>query len=447
MQEALIERLKQEIRYEFAREGPPEGFPKFPDIPAGRYRSHEFYDLEMKHFWPRTWLYATREEELPEPGFYQIWDHLGIQVVLVRGEDSAVHAFLNSCVHGSPLLDVPDDSDLFHWKEFDSAGNNLQYQQEFPRRKLPDGVFRCPEEGHLYDFTTGRFIGDKAGIPDEKRSISELRCESWDGWIFINRDPDAEPLLDWLHPLPEQMSMFQGAKLRMIDKRWTIIPCNWKVTVEAFQEVYHFKHIHQKAGVSGLDQRGATMGVLPNGHSRMITPLSKRAAEMTGMDNQLDWRVDLDRKSFGASMEGMAEISTVNGMTRCTSTAFSAFPNLITPVSATGMPFLLAWPLDVGTTRFEWITFCVDWGDAPSPVTSEIWQQRLNGFDIVMEEDTRNMAPMQKSLNSPGLVGMPVSYQERRIWNCAEQLDRMIGPERLPEDLRVPQLLGPYVER
>ncbi len=439
MKEALVEQLKQEIRYEFSREGPPEGFPKFPDIPAGRYRSQEFFDLEMKHFWTSVWLYATREEEMPEPGSYQVWDHLGIQVILVRGEDLAIHAFENASVDGSPIFDVPDDSHLFHWKEFDSAGNNLQFQQEFPRRKLP--------EGHLYDFTTGKFVGDKAGIPREKHRIRELRCETWDGWVFINQDPDAEPLLDWLHPLPEQMSMFQGATLRMIDKRWTIIPCNWKVTVEAFQEVYHFKHIHQKAGVSGLDQRGATMGVLPNGHSRMITPLSKRAAEMTGMDHQLDWRTDLDRQAFGALHDGMAEIKTVNGMTRCTSTAFSAFPNLVTPVSATGMPFLLAWPLDVGTTRFEWITFCVDWGDGPSPASSEVWQNRLDGFDVVMEEDTRNMAPMQKSLNSPGLTGMPVSYQERRIWNCAEQLDRMIGPERIPEDLRVPQLLAPYVER
>ena len=447
MQEALVERLKDEIRFEFSREGPPEGFPKFPDLPAGRYRSQEFFDLEMKHLWTSTWVYATREEDLPEPGFYQIWDHLDTPVVLVRGEDGAIHAFHNACIHGSPLFDVPDDSHLFHEKEFDSAGHNLMYQQEFPRRRLPGGVLRCPEDGDLYDFTTGRFVGDRTGIPEEKRELRELRCETWDGWVFINQNADAEPLLEWLHPLPEQMAMFQGARLRMIDKRWTIIPCNWKVTVEAFQEVYHFKHIHQKAGVSGLDQRGATMGVLPNGHSRMITPLSKRAAEMTGMDHQLDWRVDLDRQAFGVGRESMVEIPTVNGMTRCTSTAFSAFPNLVTPVSATGMPFLLAWPLDVGATRFEWITFCVDWGDVPSPATGETWKGRLNGFDTVMEEDTRNMAPMQKSLNSPGLRGMPVSYQERRIWNCAEQVDRMIGPERIPEDLRVPQLLGPYIER
>ena len=58
----------------------------------------------------------------------------------------------------------------------------------------------------------------------------------------------------------------------------------------------------------------------------MITPLSKRAAEMTGMEHQLDWRVDLDRQAFGVGKDSMVEIPTVNGMTRCTSTAFSAFP-------------------------------------------------------------------------------------------------------------------------
>ncbi len=448
MQEAVVERLKQEILYEFAREGPPEGFPKFPDLPAGRYRDPHFFDLEWEYLWKRVWLYATRDEELPANGSYQLWDHLETPVVLVRGDDGVIRAFHNTCAHGSPLLDLPDDSALFHWKDFDSGGHDLQYQQEFPRRTLPDGVLRCPEAGHRYDPTSGRRIGGEDGdIPVEERSLREIRCETWDGWVFITQDPDAPDLLDWLHPLPEQMAMFQGATLRMIDKRWTIIPCNWKVTVEAFQEVYHFKHIHQKAGVSGLDQRGATMGVLPNGHSRMITPLSKRAAERSGLRHQLDWRTDVDRQAFGGTNGAMPEIATVNGMTRCTSTAFSAFPNLVTPVSATGMPFLLAWPLDVGTTRFEWITFTVDWGDQPSPVTSDLWQARLAGFDRTMEEDTRNMAPMQKSLNSPGLTGMPVSYQERRIWNCAEQVDRMIGPERIPEDLRVAQLLEPYVER
>ena len=64
-----------------------------------------------------------------------------------------------------------------------------------------------------------------------------------------------------------------------------------------------------------------------------------------------------------------------------------------------------------------------------------------------MQEDFWNMAPMQKSLESPAMNGVPINYQERRIWHFHEQIDQMIGPERVPERLRVPRLLDDWVER
>jgi hypothetical protein len=64
-----------------------------------------------------------------------------------------------------------------------------------------------------------------------------------------------------------------------------------------------------------------------------------------------------------------------------------------------------------------------------------------------MAEDFWNMAPMQRSLRSPAMRGVPINYQERRIWHFHEQLDRMIGVDRIPPELRVPQLLNDYVER
>jgi len=436
---ALIERLKSEIRYEFSREGPPEGFPKFPDLPAGRYRDPAFFDLEMQYMWKRTWLLANREEELPGPGYYAFWEHLDTPVLLVRGSDHRLRAFHNRSEAGGRLLDRPDESHLRWELPFDSAGNNLKVQQEFPRR--------CFENGLIHDQQTGRTYNLEGQAADGKSgALDEIRCETWHGFVMINQDSNAMPVVEWMGPWGRQMEQFGTSTWRTLDKRWTIIPCNWKVTVEAFQEVYHFKHIHHKGGVSALDQRGATMGTLVNGHSRMITPLSRRMAEMSGMADVLDWREGISR-GFGGSSPVMPLQPGIHPMVSCTSSAWSLFPNWVSPVSTTGFPALLAWPIDVRTTCFEWITFVPDWGDKLHPGQSDAWKQRLAGFDIVMEEDTRNMAPMQKSLESPGLTGMPISYQERRIWNCAEQLDRMIGPERIPEDLRVAQLLGPYLER
>ena len=84
------------------------------------------------------------------------------------------------------------------------------------------------------------------------------------------------------------------------------------------------------------------MGLLPNGCSRMITPLSKSARRARGMQDWADWQHLTD--------EGFVDIPTVDDMVRSTSTAYFLFPNLVTPVAASGFPFILFWPLDQRTT-------------------------------------------------------------------------------------------------
>ena len=64
-----------------------------------------------------------------------------------------------------------------------------------------------------------------------------------------------------------------------------------------------------------------------------------------------------------------------------------------------------------------------------------------------MAEDEMNMAPIQASMESPALAGIPINYQERRIWHLHEEIDRVIGTERIPPALRLQQVLGPYVEQ
>jgi hypothetical protein len=47
---------------------------------------------------------------------------------------------------------------------------------------------------------------------------------------------------------------------------------------------------------------------------------------------------------------------------------------------------------------------------------------------------------------SPGFRGIPLSYQERRIYHWNEELDRRIGRERVPAQLRVEPLLERFYE-
>jgi phenylpropionate dioxygenase-like ring-hydroxylating dioxygenase large terminal subunit len=271
----------------------------------------------------------------------------------------------------------------------------------------------------------------------EQRCLPQVSCDTFEGFIFVNKDPDAQPLKDWIGPAAEMFAPFQCESLREVYRESVIVPCNWKVTAEAFLEVYHFKHIHSHNGVSVLDNRGAAMGLYPNGHSRMITPYSTQNCERVGIASWDDWR-SIPQAPFPA-------IDTVPDMVSCTSTAVSLFPNIIIPLGKFGFPINLFWPIDKATTRLDWVYYAPkDWQGDELP---EHWQTRRKQYNQIMGEDMMNMAPMQESLESPAMTGIPINYQERRIWHLHEQLDRMIGRENIPEGMGVEPLLDPYVLR
>ncbi len=169
----------------------------------------------------------------------------------------------------------------------------------------------------------------------------------------------------------------------------------------------------------------------------MITPFSKASWSAVGMGDWDDWR--------HVETPGFEDIPTVNDLVRCTSSAYSIFPNLITPIAAYGFPFITFWPIDRRTTRIDWTHYAPIDFDPDRDGLPAHWERRMENFDRIMDEDFMNMAPMQRSLESPAFRGMPINYQERRIWHFNEQLDRVIGIERIPEELRVEQLLARYV--
>ena len=105
MDAETTERIKREIAYERGRTAPPEGFPKLPDIPAGRYVDPDFFALEQERIWPRSWLMAGHRDELPGPGSYFRWDAAGVPLFLVRGRDEVIRAYYNTCSHrGGPVV-------------------------------------------------------------------------------------------------------------------------------------------------------------------------------------------------------------------------------------------------------------------------------------------------------------------------------------------------------
>jgi hypothetical protein len=61
----------------------------------------------------------------------------------------------------------------------------------------------------------------------------------------------------------------------------------------------------------------------------------------------------------------------------------------------------------------------------------------------VLEEDTQFGSWIQKSQTSYGFKGVPLSYQEARIYHWHQAADQLIGIDRIPPELRVAPVIGP----
>ncbi len=390
--------------YERERTGPPDGFPVLPDLPIGRYTDPSFFELEQRHLFGRSWVYAAHDSQFAEPGGYHVCDIAGAAVIVVRGTDGEVRAFRNACRHrGAPVV-----------RGTGGQARLLVCQYHSWTYDLEGRLVRVPDER------------DFVGLCTADRGLPPVRCERWGGWWFVNLDPEAGALLDWLDPLPRLMADVARSPVRVIDTKTVELRCNWKVVAEGFLEVYHARTIHPETIAPTLDTRGTVVSLFDHGHQNMLSPV--RAGTRTDQRDQL------------ATLAHLPAL-----MRESIQPAFGIFPNLITPLDGRGFPFLVFWPTAIDRTRLDIVWFAADWGAGKMP-HPDIWKRRLDRFDLIMDEDYSNLEPIQRSLEHAAHGGQVVNYQERRIWHVHAWIDKVIGPEHIREDLRVPDLLVDWVE-
>jgi hypothetical protein len=76
------------------------------DIPIERYLSREWHDLEVRKVWKKTWQVACREEDIPNPGDYIVYDIVDDSVLVARMPDGSIKAYINACLHRGTELCV-----------------------------------------------------------------------------------------------------------------------------------------------------------------------------------------------------------------------------------------------------------------------------------------------------------------------------------------------------
>ena len=195
-------------------------------VPTEHYTSPEFLRQEGEYLWPRVWQVACREEELPRVGSFLTYDIMDDSITVVRVSEHQIKAFYNVCQHRGRRL----TEGCGQMRQFYCRFHGWQYSLD---GRVTHVVDRDDWEG-CPDFD------------DKDLSLTEVNVGTWGGFVFVNPDPDAEPLAEYLAPVPEYLDPYELEKMRY---RWYAsvkVPCNWKVGLGAFNEAYHAAATHSQ---------------------------------------------------------------------------------------------------------------------------------------------------------------------------------------------------------
>lgn len=410
MDAAQVATLRALMDYEGARTAPPQGFPTLPDLPGGRYTDPRFEALEHQQLWRKSWLLAGHMDELPRHGCFKQWEMAGQPVVLVHARSGEVNAFYNTCSHrGAPVV-----------------------TEETGRRAR----LTCKYHGWVYD-DEGRLVSirdaeDYADLDFSCRSLRRIRCERYGKMIFVNFDPDAPSLTEWLGPIADEFAEFRFDQIRMVDHFVWDLDCNWKIAMEANMEVYHVPNIHPTTVAAGLNHRRNVNSFYRFGHGRMVAP---------------GWEDGAPARNYrtASTQQGTPrlEIPSVGEIGRTCTQSYNLFPNWVSPLGPTGYFVLNFWPNGIDKSRLEVWWFGPDWGEGARP---DYWDTTITYLNSVLEEDTQFGKFIQKSQESYGFEGVPLSYQEARIYHWHQQADALIGADKIPPELRVdPVMTGDWI--
>jgi len=411
-------------------------------LDASRYYSPEFFQLELEKMWPRVWQYAAWSYDIPKPGDVAVYRNAGRSVLVVRQKDNSIKAFANSCLHRGREL----------------CTDTVQHV----------GELKCPYHGFTWSIDGAlKWIPCQWDFPQvkpESHKLPQVRCEEWNGFVFINFDQNAPSLRDYMGKMVEQWESVPGWDFNQRFRAVSVIrplAVNWKVCMEAFIEVLHAfeSHTHTREGGGDVQTQydiwpdepyfsrmHTPMGV-PSPHS--VTPPSPQAA----IDN---WVGGFAPELIGdpvatlqpgettrAAMQRLAAIVYKQRVGVALSDEpvsylvdpiqYSLFPNFA-PWSSLGAPIVYRFlpGEDADHCIFETQLFLPFAGERPpsgrtvvvNPGESLESVPELGGLGRILQQDVDNLEAMQRGLKANITNKITLSeYQEVRIRHIHQTLD------------------------
>jgi len=191
-------------------------------VARSRYTSAQFGALEFERLWSRVWQVACRAEEIAEVGDFCEYLMGDQSILVVRSASDVIGAYHNTCLHRGTRL-------------AEGTGH------------FDDECIRCRYHAWRYDLD-GKLIEvvdpeEFAPMPQDL-GLAQVRVDQWGGFVWVCFDSAAPPLLEYLDPLPTLLAPYHLDRMRIRSYRATVLPANWKVVVDAFNEGYHVQGTH-----------------------------------------------------------------------------------------------------------------------------------------------------------------------------------------------------------
>ncbi len=402
------------------------------DIDWSRYTSQAFYNNEIDNLWSRVWQWACREEHVPNPGDYTVYDVGDFSVLIVRGNDHAIRAFANSCPHRG--------------MQFAPAGAQGTGKQ----------FLRCPFHGMSWHLDGAlRDVPcrwDFPHISDDNFGLQEVACDTWGGFVFVNLDPDCEPLDTFLQVLPAHFATTPLEDRYVSLHTQKILPGNWKMCMEGFLEAYHVLATHPE-GLRSSSWANTQYDLLSPHVSRFIQNLSggnphfekdfteAERSQMLGYTGELppgnsarQHHADTLRRTMGDELG--VDLSNVSNAIMLDSIEYHLFPNACF-FPGIVIPLIYRFrPLGVDRCIHDIMMLAPvpDSGERPAPAQVEklaidepyvsLDSFKENRLSYVLDQDTDNFrmqwAGIKASRKGKQTLG---NYQEARIRHFHKVLD------------------------
>jgi len=225
------------------------------------YTDHGIFQEEIEKIFNRVWLPVCHESELAEPYDYRTAGVAGNKpLVMVRGPDRRIRAFLNVCPHrGNTIVRSPAGTLL----RAEPSGNPKHMTCMFHGWQF-DAMGRCAEIPREEQGYQDRLCRADVGLREIRSAVA------YGGFVWVNLSDEGESLQDFVGDAFDFMKTeLDTEPLEIFHYQKSIIPTNYKLWHETSREFYHdYMHYHNRA--TGMLQQGyfdRKYSVFGNGHA------------------------------------------------------------------------------------------------------------------------------------------------------------------------------------